>query len=440
MKMKVKLIAVLLFIGYGIYAQTFDKARMDSLFTVIENSGKGMGSVSVFANGSEVYRNSIGYVSIEDNIPATGDTKYRIGSISKMYTAAIIIKLVEEGKLQLDSKLEKFFPGIKNSDRITIEHLLGHRSGIYNFTSASDYSSWMESEVSREDLVKKITSYPGVFEPGERSEYSNSNYVLLSYIAEKVTGREFAGILEDFITGPYNLANTYYGDGIDVNKGEAFSYSKLGRWNRATQTDMSIPSGAGAVVSTPTDVNLFLNILFQGKIVSNESLQKMMSLKDGFGLGMFQVPFYDKKAYGHTGGIDGFSSMAFYFPDEDVSVAYFSNGTDLVVNDIIIGVLSIYFGKDYELPVFAGSVEADPGVLDQYTGVYSTPDLPLKITITTQNGVLIGQGTGQPAFPLDAEGDHKFKFDQAMLRMEFVPEENKMILRQGGGEFVFKKE
>jgi D-alanyl-D-alanine carboxypeptidase len=440
MKMKIRLIAVLLFIVYGVHAQTFDKARMDSLFTVIEDSGKGMGSVSVFGNGNEAYRNSIGFASIEDNIQATGNTKYRIGSISKMYTATIIMKLVEQGKLQLDSKLDRFFPEITNSGKITIEHLLGHRSGIFNFTSAADYSSWMETEVSRKELVNKIASHTSVFEPGERSEYSNSNYVLLSYIAEKITGKEFAGILEDFITKPFNLTSTYYGDGIDIHDNEAFSYTKSGNWDLSTQTDMSVPVGAGAIISTPTEVNVFLNNLFQGKIVSVESLHKMMSLKDGFGLGMFQVPFYDKKAYGHTGGIDGFNSMAFYFPDEDVSVAYFSNGTDMPVNDIIIGILSIYFGKDYELPVFAGPVEMDPAVLEQYTGIYSSPDLPLKITISIQDGLLIGQGTGQPAFPLEAEGENKFKFDQAMLRMEFVPAENKMILRQGGGEFIFTKE
>jgi hypothetical protein len=155
---------------------------------------------------------------------------------------------------------------------------------------------------------------------------------------------------------------------------------------------------------------------------------------------MFQIQFYERKAFGHTGGIDGFQSMIGYFPDDNISIAYTSNGVVMPMNDILIGALSIYFGKDYTLPDFQPAMELTSEELDKYLGVYSSPTFPLKVTITKNGNTLIGQATGQPSFPLEAFEKDKFKFDQAMLKLEFQPDENIMMLKQRGGEFELKKE
>ncbi|MGM0408372.1 MAG: serine hydrolase domain-containing protein, partial [Bacteroidota bacterium] len=314
--MKTKLLGLALFIGLNIQAQDFDQAKMDSLFSTIEINEKGMGSISIFKNGNEVYQNSIGFTSIEENIPLTNQTKFRIGSVSKTFTATIVMKLIEQGKISLDDKLGNYFPEILNSETITIEHLLKHRSGIYNFTSAEDYVTWMEQPITRDELVEKIVSHGSVFEPDEKTEYSNSNYVLLSFIIEDITGKNFSEILSDFITQPCKLNDTYLGSKINLSQNEADSYTMLKDWKMSTETDMSVPMGAGAIVSTPTDLNRFLYCLFNHQLISAESLDKMTNIQDGMGLGIFQVPFYDKKAFGHTGGIDGFQSNAFFFPKE----------------------------------------------------------------------------------------------------------------------------
>jgi D-alanyl-D-alanine carboxypeptidase len=136
----------------------------------------------------------------------------------------------------------------------------------------------------------------------------------------------------------------------------------------------------------------------------------------------------------------GFQPNATYCPIDNFALPYTSNGVVMPMNNILIGALSIYFGKEYELPDFKPGLELSTGDLDKYLGIYSSTALPLKITITKKGNVLIGQATGQPSFPLEAYEVHKFKFDQAMLKLEFLPEENKMILRQGGGEFTFTKE
>lgn len=203
----------------------FDKDKMDRLFSVIEENEKGMGSISIFANGNAVYENAFGYANIAQEIPANPRTKYRIGSISKTFTATIIMQLVQEGDLQMEAKLSEFFPEVINADKITLEQLLKHRSGIFNFTNAEDYQSYMEQPASREELLKKIVSYGSVFEPGEKTEYSNTNYVLLSLIAEKIEGKDFGDLLKERICLPCELNDTYYGAEISEERNEARSYT-----------------------------------------------------------------------------------------------------------------------------------------------------------------------------------------------------------------------
>lgn len=440
--MKNILLLITIVLSANLSAQDFDKQKMDSFFQLIQANQKAMGSISFFENGKETYNNAFGFVSVGDNLKPTEKTKYRVGSISKTFTATIIMKLIEEGKLSLTTKLSEFYPEIKHAEKITIEQLLKHRSGIFNFTSAEDFTTWMELPISKEELVKKIVANGSVFEPNEKFEYSNSNYVLLTFIAEKVAKKDFPELIKEMVCKPCELQNTYYGSKIKTTNNEARSYTKSSEWQLATESDMSIPQGAGAIVSTPTDLNTFLNCLFNHKILSEKTVNSMMEIQDGYGLGIFQVPFYDKKAFGHNGAIDGFQSNAYYFPMENVSVAFLANGLAMPINDIMIGALSIYFGKEYSLPDFTATtaLSLKSEDLDTYLGVYSSTGFPLKVTISKKENVLIGQATGQPSFPLEAYEVDKFQFTQAGLKLEFIPKDDKMILRQGGGEYELTKE
>lgn len=205
------------------------------------------------------------------------------------------------------------------------------------------------------------------------------------------------------------------------------------------ETDMSIPGGAGSVVSTPTDMTKFIEVLFSLKLVSQNSLDQMKTITEGFGMGMFQIPFYTKKGYGHNGGIDGFGSNLSYFPEDSLAVAYCTNGMVFPMNDILIGILSIYFGREYSIPTF-NSLALKPEELDKYLGIYSSTQLPLKITITKDKSTLIAQATGQSAIPLEAAEKDKFKFDAAGIVLEFNTDKNEMTLKQGGGVFIFTKD
>jgi len=424
------------------YAQEngLNKAKMDSLFILIDEGDRGMGSISIFSQGQEVYSKSIGYADVEKELKADHSTLYRIGSISKMFTASICMKMVEEKKLSLNSKLSKYFPDVQNAKKISIELMLKHRSGIFNITNSDDYFDWMENEISKEEMLKKIASKEPSFEPDKKAGYSNSNYILLTYILEEVGGMPFPELVQEYVCKPCGLELSKYGDPINTSKNEAQSYEYANQWKQSTETHPSVPLGAGGIVSTPTELNQFLNCLFQGKIVSSENVELMMQVENNFGIGMFTVPFYDKKAYGHTGGVDGFVSNAFYFPDDSVSIAYTSNGTRTPVNNIMLGALSIYYNKDYTLPEYKESVVIDAKELDQYLGVYSSPTFPLKITISREENVLYAQATSQPKFILEALGNHEFQYETAALKMTFQPENNVMIFKQMGFSYELKKE
>jgi hypothetical protein len=158
----------------------------------------------------------------------------------------------------------------------------------------------------------------------------------------------------------------------------------------------------------------FSDALFDGKLVKPESLELMKSIIDNYGIGLLQIPFYDRSGYGHTGGIDGFSSVFAHFADGSISYAMTSNGTNYNNNNISIAVLSAVFGRDYDIPKFS-TFNISTQELDKYLGVYSSSEIPLKITITKDGETLIAQATGQSAFPLEATEMHKFMFDQQGL-------------------------
>jgi CubicO group peptidase (beta-lactamase class C family) len=421
-------------------AQSVNTAKLDSLFQRIDENDQGMGSISIFKNGKEVYQNTIGYANIEEELPADALTKFRIGSFSKTFTAIIIMQLIDENQLTLDTKLDKFFRMLPNADKITIRELLSHRSGLYNYTDSPEYEQWCQEPQTREEMLQRVKEGGTIFEPDEKAEYANTNYLLLSYIAEDVTGQRYDELLQQRIAKPCGLHSTYFGSITDSDRNEALSYARITTWELMPETSTSAAMGAGGVVSTPTDLNHFMICLFTGTLVSDSARQQMMNIRDGFGLGLFTYPFYERQAYGHTGGIDGFQSIVTYFPDDDVSVAYTANAVSMPRNDILIGVLSIFFDKDYQLPVFSAALTLQPEDLEIYTGTYSSESFPLKITISQSDSTLMAQATGQSAFPLTATGEHQFGFVPAGIVLKFNPETHEMTLLQSGGSYTLKRE
>ena len=423
----------------AVFAQSFNTQKMNSFMQALDQNRKFMGTVAVAENGKTVYSNAFGDADVENKIKNTPETRFRIGSITKTFTSVLVMKAVEENKLKLDEKLSKYFPQIKNTDKITLEHLLNHRSGIHNVTALPDYLTWNSKAITPKDMVAKITAAGSDFEPGKSMSYSNSNYILLSYILETAYRKTYAKLLEEKITKPLGLNNTYFGKAIDPANKEAYSYVFAENFVKDAETDMSVPTGAGAVVSTTGDLLKFANALFGGKVVSAASLEKMMKMTNGYGYGLFSVPFNGLTGYGHTGGIDGFTSALYHFPENKTTYVMLSNGSAFDNNRIAIAALSAATGKDFDIPTFK-SVVVKTDDLNKLTGTYSSTQIPLKIDVRTRDGKLFAQATGQSEFALDAESATVFKFESAGIELHFNPSKNDMTLLQSGMKIPFTKD
>jgi len=423
-------------------AQTLNTAKLDSLLNSLAANNKMMGSVAFSHAGQVVYSRACGAAQLVPARPATPATHYRVGSISKMFTATMVMQLIEEKKLTLATPLATFFPQLPNAQAVTIDQLLSHRSGLHNFTSDAAFAGYMTQPKTPAELLAIIGQAPPDFEPGAKYAYSNSNYVVLSYIIEQLTKLPYAQALQKRVVAKAGLKNTYYGGRIDAARQEAASYrGGASGWQLMPETDMSIPSGAGAIVSTPADLDRFLEALFGGQLVSAASLDAMKTIRDTYGRGLMLIPFGPRQSYGHGGSIDGFLSMASYFPADKVAVAVCTNGQQYPLNDLMIGILSIYFGQPYKIPDFAAPAYVPaPADLDRYAGTYACPQLPVKVTFTREGTTLRSQATGQGAFALEPVSPGVFKFDQAGIRVEFDAAQPTFTLLQGGGKFVFTKE
>lgn len=421
------------------FAQEQKFLTLDSLFQILDVNNRFMGSLSISENGKVTYSKTIGKADLASGKSSDKLTKYRIGSISKMFTACLIFQAIEENKLSLTQNINRFFPKITSAKEISIGNLLNHRSGIHNFTNDTSYFNYYTASKSQKEMLEIIQASGSDFKSNSKAEYSNSNYILLSFILEKIYNKSYEELLDIKIIQPQGLKNTYFGKKLELEKNECASYRFSGKWELEKETNSSVSLGAGGIVSTTEDLLFFISNLFAGKIINTASLEQMTKLEDGYGMGIFPVPFYDKNGFGHTGGIDGFSSFLYIFPEEKISIALTSNGSRFNNNDIAIAALSDCFDKPFTLPSFY-AVELTSADLDKYLGSYANPEIPIKISITKDSLSLIAQATGQPSFTLELIGKDSFEFSPAGVEIQFIPQKNLLILKQGGGEFSFKRE
>ena len=422
------------------FSQNINKERLDIYFKTLDKDHKVMGSFAIADHGKVIYSNTIGFSDIESNKKADVNTIYRIGSITKTFTAVLIMKAIESKKLTLDTKLSEFFPQIKNAEKIKIEYLLDHRSGIHNFTNDDQYTNYYLHPISEEKLVDIIQKGGSDSEPDSKFSYSNSNYSLLGFIVEKIYKKPYSQLIEEYITKPLQLKYTKVGSKIEPSKNIANSYTyENNNYVKSSETDMSVPLGAGNLVSTPSELIVFMKGLVSGKLISEESLKKMLNFKEHYGFGLAEVPFEGKMGFGHNGGIDHFSSILYYFPDGEKSFAMISNQSNFDNNNISIAALSAAYGKDFEVPNFT-VVNLPESELQQVVGNYATTKMPMKINVFVKDKILMAQATGQSAFPLEATSKTSFKFDASGIVMDFNPAKKELILSQGGNKIIFVKE
>src|SRR5262245_20762208 len=251
--MKVKA-AVAILLGLCVssaHAQPFDRSKLDQFLDRLAEKNKAMGGLTIAKDGDVVYSRFVGYSYIHgaDKRPATAATKYRIASITKTYTAVMIFQLVEEKRLKLTDTLDRFFPQIPNAPKITIAHLLSHRSGIHDMEPDGAFG---KQPRTHDEVLARIASGQPDFEPDARFKYCNAGYVLLGYIVERLDGNPYAEALKARITSKLGLKDTYAAASgtTDPDKNETRSYGYFGSWNEGAELDFSVPAGAGAIIAT----------------------------------------------------------------------------------------------------------------------------------------------------------------------------------------------
>jgi CubicO group peptidase (beta-lactamase class C family) len=422
-------------------SREINTAKLDDFFNYLTQNKQTIGSISIFRKGKEVYKKDFGQDQLP-NVKWDPNTRYQVGSISKLFTAVMLMQQVEKGKLNLSDKLSKYYPDAPNSDKITIETLLNHTSGLGDYVG-ENYQWLFKKPVGDKAILDTIKAQGVEFQPGEKTRYSNSGYYLLSRILEKVTKKPYNVLLKENITSKADMKNTF---SVLDNPTNVFrSYEKEdGKWKEKEDFDFHNCIGLGDIVSTPNDLNIFINALFNNKFLKKETLDKMKpkpGSKLDFGLGIMAVPFYNQVSFGHGGDTAGSHSIAAYSTKEDYSISMVINGEEYPHNNISIGILSIIYDEKYDYPKLENTSETASydGKLKKYIGDYTSPDIPLDLKIFVNDGNLFAQGKGQSEFPLELVENDQFRFEQAGIKLNFFPEKNQMQLLQNGKTYNFTK-
>jgi D-alanyl-D-alanine carboxypeptidase len=256
-------------------------ARLDPFFDALERNGRLHGSVAVMKDGQLLYRRAVGMRAQTNGSPVAADanTMYRIGSITKVFTAVMIYQLIEEKKLALDTRLSEFFPSIPNAEQITIAHLLSHSSGIGNYPPtdvADDPDSWRFRPQTKEQMLARFAELKPDYAPGEKSTYSNTNFALLGYIIEAVTRSTYAEQLERRISRKIGLKRTRFGGTAGSNEALSFTYDES-KWTVLSTEHPTVPAGAGAIVSIPTELAKFISAVFEHRLLKRQSVTEMLT-------------------------------------------------------------------------------------------------------------------------------------------------------------------
>ena len=415
---------------------------VDSVATaaVAEHRTAGV-SVAVVKNGRTVVAKGYGFADLENDVPATAETVYRIGSVTKQFTSAAIMRLVEQGKVSLDDTLQKFLPNFPTQgNRVTVRHLLNHTSGIKSYTSLGP--KWQRVnrlDLAPDSLVALFANEPFDFKPGDKWLYDNSGYFLLGMIIERVSGKPYGQYLKDELFTPLGLKSTIYCDQAPLIKHHAQGYALRPdtTFINAEPLSMTQPYAAGSLCSTVTDLAAWTLALSSGKVVSPASYKQMTTpgtlndgkpLTYGFGLGIGTLGGH--RQVSHNGGINGFISELHHYPDDSLVTVVLTNTGALVAVQLERHIARRALGiKD--LP----AVPIDASALERLVGEYQLGDVRVRVFV--EGGRLRAQSPGAPAFGLKHVGGGRFvRDDNDDVQYEFAAgtPAPTFVRRQGGNE------
>lgn len=326
--------------------------KVDEYIGALQKMSRFGGSILIAKNGDILLSKGYGLANREHNIPNTPQTIFRLGSMTKQFTAVSIMHLQDQGKLDVNDPIIEYIPDYPQGDIITLHHLLTHTSGIPNLTDFPEHRNTIMIPSPVEKTILRFKYKPLEFAPGEKFKYSNSGYLLLGYVIEKVSGKTYEVYLRDNIFTPLNMVNSGY-DHISTilrNRASGYHRTKEGFIN-APYVDMSIPHAGGALYSTVEDLLLWDLALYTEKILTKSSLEKMFTpFKGNYGYGWRIDSIFGHKRIHHGGSILGFQTHIARYVNDNTIVVFLCNQRPINTKKIAEDLAGIVFGKPYEIP------------------------------------------------------------------------------------------
>jgi CubicO group peptidase (beta-lactamase class C family) len=423
-----------------------DVARMDQIVQSYTTGNRFMGTALVARDGQVLFSKGYGSANLEWNIPNSPNTKFRLGSVTKQFTAASILLLEERGKLSVDDPVKKHVPDAPAAwDKVTIFHLVTHTSGIPSFTSFPDYAKFEPFAATAEQLVARFRDKPLEFEPGSQWNYSNSGYVLLTYILEKVTGDSYEKFVRENIFTPLGMKDSGYDSNSAIIPHRAAGYTIVR--NQIENTGfihMSIPQGAGALYSTTEDLLKWEQGLFGGKLLKAASLQKMTTpFKNNYAFGLGVETAGGHKVIQHGGGIEGFNTQLAYYPEDKLTVVVLGNVNGSAPGEIAAKLAALAHGDKITLPGERKEITLDPKTFSRYVGAYQFPG-GNNMLVTLENSQLFSKLGNQQAIQILPESPTMFFPKGVDAELEFGKDDDQgrpaqLILHQNGRDQIAKR-
>lgn len=423
-----------------------DVARMDKVVRASSDADAFSGAVLVARDGRILLDQGYGLADREWNIPNDGDTKFRLGSLTKQFTAVAIMLLNQQGKVDLDAPIKTWLHHAPAAwDAVTVRHLLSHTAGIPNFTAFDDYEALKTQPATTAELIARFSDRPLDFAPGARFAYSNSGYILLSAIIEAASGQTYADFVTANLFAPLGMTDSGYDrhDAILPRRASGYAPGATGVVN-ADYVDMSIPTGAGALYSTTHDLLKWEQGLFGGRVLNPQSMTALTTpVRSDYAMGLLVTQADGKKLVWHNGAIEGFNTYMAYDPGDRTAVIVLGNLNGEAPDKLGAALVTLARGGTVTLASERHALTLSPDLLKAYEGVYNLAPT-FALTISVVDGKLMAQATGQPAFELTAEAADAFYLTAVDAQITFTRDAagavEGLILHQGGRDMPAKRQ
>lgn len=428
---------LLVFFACGIFLPCIaqnPEEKLQKLFETIDSSQRLIGSVSMSRSGSPFLHYTFGHqLRSETGVPILPDQQVlniRIGTLTQAFTAVLIFQCIEEGKLELETKLGKYYPEIPNAQDITIQHLLTQSSGLHNIErdiSDNIFDSWYYTHQSGADIEQRIRNTAGEFMPGDTVTYASSNFIMLALILEKVTGENYNDLLNNRILVPCEMDHTFPGKSIDALTFEIPSYYRNESWIEFPSSDLSGRLGDASLVSNSRELSKFYYALFSGKLISQNSLKSMLEL--GIGIQPTKDFAIATSGLGYTafGGIENFSSAVLYVPEDSTCLVITLAGINYPLSQLFWKTIELYYGQETTLPNF-NPIIIPARSTKKYSGKFVSADgIAIEIIAKEEEVFFELNEKGFGKLKLEPLDENWFQFEPKGIMLRFGRNEKNKI-------------